>query len=108
MTLKLIKRKKSKHDIIELADYIAHDSMEVAERFMDAAEAAFQFLARTPGAGARRDYLSSSLAGLRVWPIRGFEKHLIFYRDTPEGLEIVRVLHAARDIEAILQSEEEP
>jgi toxin ParE1/3/4 len=34
--------------------------------------------------------------------VKGFEKHLIFYRQRETGIEIVRVLHAARDVEAIL------
>ena len=34
--------------------------------------------------------------------VQGFEKHLVFYRPTEAGIEIVRVLHAARDIAAVL------
>lgn len=36
---------------------------------------------------------------IRVWPIRGFKNHLIFYQVRKGRLEIVRVLHAAQDIE---------
>jgi len=39
--------------------------------------------------------------GLRAWPIDGFRNHLVFYRPTDEGVDIVRVLHGARDIEAL-------
>lgn len=28
----------------------------------------------------------------------GFEKHLIFHRPIPEGIEVVRVLHGAPDL----------
>ncbi|MFC1707767.1 DDE-type integrase/transposase/recombinase [Planctomycetota bacterium] len=42
------------------------------------------------------------LAGIRMWSIRGFKNHLIFYRPSPEGLDVVRVLHGARDIPRIL------
>ena len=38
------------------------------------------------------------LAGLRMLRISKFEKYLIFYRPVPEGTEIIRVLHGARDI----------
>ena len=41
------------------------------------------------------------LAGGRVWRISGFEKHLIFYRPRPEGVEILDVIHGARDLEAL-------
>jgi toxin ParE1/3/4 len=34
-----------------------------------------------------------------VWPIKGFANYLIFYRMRSNSIEIVRVLHGARDIE---------
>ena len=108
MTRKVIRREKAKSDIIELADYIAQDSLQAAEQFISAVETAFRFLSQTPAAGALRDYLNPSLTGLRMWPVRGFAKHLVFYRETPEGLEIVRVLHATRDIEGLFRAEDEP
>lgn len=46
-----------------------------------------------------------TLFGLRRWPIQGFEKHLIFYLVFENTIDIVRVLHSARDIEGILEEE---
>ena len=40
-----------------------------------------------------------------VSTVPGFENHLIFYRVTEEAIEVFRVLHGARDIEAILSEE---
>ena len=37
-----------------------------------------------------------------------FEKYLVFYRQIFEGVEIVRVIHSARDIEAIFEEEHTP
>jgi plasmid stabilization system protein ParE len=34
----------------------------------------------------------------------GFRDYLIFYRELPDRVEIVRVLHGARDIERILRN----
>lgn len=104
MNRKIVKREMAKRDIIEHAIFIAQDNVEAAEKFIAATEAAFRLLAETPGAGALREYLNPSLAGLRMWPIRGFDKHLIFYRETPDALEIVRLLHAARDVEAMFRA----
>ena len=42
------------------------------------------------------------LADIRVWRISGFEKHLIFYRPCPKGVEILDVIHGARDIETLV------
>jgi toxin ParE1/3/4 len=38
-----------------------------------------------------------NLAGIRKWRIKDFDHHLIFYTPHPDGVSIVRVLHAARD-----------
>ncbi|WP_199348910.1 type II toxin-antitoxin system RelE/ParE family toxin [Microcoleus sp. FACHB-SPT15] len=43
---------------------------------------------------------------MRKWSVKGFEKHLIFYLSFDDYIEIVRILHAARDIEAILEPQE--
>ena len=59
-----------------------------------------------PGMGERRESANPRLAELRVWRVEGFEKHLIFYRPTQGGIEIVRVLHGARDIDSVLESED--
>lgn len=75
-----------------------------AERFLGAAEAVFDLLARTQ-LGALRKYLSPRLTGLRMWPIRKFQRLLIFYRPLKDGIEVVRVLHSSRDIAAALENE---
>ncbi len=41
-----------------------------------------------------------------MWFVQGFERHLIFYRVLDDEVEILRVLHAARDIEGIFDDEE--
>lgn len=105
MTARIAKRAKAKQDLIDLAEYIARDNVDAAERFVDAAEAAFLLLSKTPGAGATSEFFTSELAGVRVWPIRGFEKHLIFYRQLADGLEIVRVIHSARDIATLFDED---
>jgi toxin ParE1/3/4 len=39
---------------------------------------------------------------LRCWPVRGFPNHLVFYRPVRGGIDLIRVLHAARDLERLL------
>jgi toxin ParE1/3/4 len=88
------------------ADYLAREaSLETALRFYDAARSTFEKIAQMPALGERRDSANPRLAGLRVWRVEGFEKHLIFYRPTEGGIEIVRVLHGARDIDSVLDVE---
>ncbi len=87
-------------DVLELADYIARDSLDAALRFLEAAEAEFVRLADMPGMGHARKFSSPLLSDVRSWAIPGFKNHLIFYRPIQSGIEVLRVLHGARDIEA--------
>lgn len=46
------------------------------------------------------------LEGLRRFPVTGaFSKYLIFYQITQTGIDVVRVLHGSREVEAILNQE---
>ena len=72
------KTPQAQRDLLELADFIAQDSLDVAERFLDAAEEAFHLLAGMPEMGALCRFQSSEAAGVRVWSIRGFENHLVW------------------------------
>jgi toxin ParE1/3/4 len=93
-------------DLDDQAAYLATEaSLETALRFYDAAGTTFGKLAGMPGLGERWPSANPRLSGLRVWRIEGFEKHLIFYRATDDGIEIVRILHGARDIDTVLEAE---
>ena len=90
-----------RRDLVELADHISHDNLDAALRFLDAAERTFQFLAANREVGQLCQFTHPDSAGLRAWPVDGFRNHLVFYRATMDGVDIVRVLHGARDIEAL-------
>lgn len=94
-------------DLDDQAAYLAQEaSLETALRFYDAAAATFEKIARMPGMGESWKSAQARLVGLRVWRVEGFENHLIFYRPAEDGIEIVRVLHGARDIGSIFGSED--
>jgi toxin ParE1/3/4 len=85
--------------------YFAQSSEEVARRYFEACQNTFTLLAHSPLLGALSGVPNPRLAEVRVWQVRGFEKYLIYYRPVENGIEIVRVLHGARDTEAILCEE---
>ncbi|MEX0866184.1 MAG: type II toxin-antitoxin system RelE/ParE family toxin [Pirellulales bacterium] len=62
-------------------------------------------MAEFPLLGEICAFEQKSESALRVWQVRGFENWLIFYRPISDGVEIVRVLHGARDVVAILQGD---
>jgi toxin ParE1/3/4 len=89
-------------DIVDQALFIGKSSARTAERFFDAVEGTLQTLSQMPGMGAPRDFASRRLKGMRMMPVDGFEKHLIFYMPVENGIEVVRVLHASRDIPSVM------
>jgi len=98
------RRARARLDVLEQAIYLGEEaSEEVALRFIDAVDAAFRRLADTPEIGRLREFRSARLAALRSWPVPGFEKHLIFYRVDAELVEVVRVVHGARDLALALE-----
>jgi toxin ParE1/3/4 len=56
--------------------------------------------------GNPREFRDPALTGMRSWPIRGFGNHLVFYRPTDDGIEILRVLHGARDLRRVFNGDE--
>ena len=97
------KRPQAIRDLAGIAVYLAEESGndELASRFIDAAEASFDELAAMPEMGAARQYKDAALVNVRMWRVSGFPSHLIFYRPLGSGIEVIRVLHAKRDIEAL-------
>ena len=90
--------------MVEQYVYLAeHAGLEIAERFLTNAGETFTDLSRNPGMGGLLSGRSPKLAGLRKWRVGGFEKFLIFYLPRPDGVSIVRVLHAAQDWWTLLE-----
>jgi toxin ParE1/3/4 len=101
MTAAIRRTKEAFSDLNEQATFIQRESPNAAIRFLAAAEATFQRLAAMPELGQRQEFGRKELDGLRVWQVQGFENYLIFYRPFERGIEVFRVLHAARDVAAI-------
>ncbi|MFA6240197.1 MAG: type II toxin-antitoxin system RelE/ParE family toxin [Candidatus Hydrogenedentales bacterium] len=94
-------RPRAKQDIIEQAEYIAASSLASAVRFLDELQLTFGALAKMPEMGAPRSFRNPALKKIRMWPVNGFEKHLIFYRPYKTGIDVIRVLYASRDYHRI-------
>ena len=81
-------------DLLEIWLFIAEDNDGAADRFLDLIEQKCQHLADFPESGRSREDLAP---GLRSVPV---ERHVIFYRPSSAGIEVVRVLSAYRDAPA--------
>src|SRR5687768_13105391 len=105
MSFRLKLRERADLDIEEIALSIAQKNLAASKRFYEAVWDAFEKLGAMPGMGAAREVENARLEGLRCWPIKSFENYLIFYIPIERGIDVVRVLHGARDVGAILARE---
>jgi toxin ParE1/3/4 len=82
-------------DLAEIWFYIARNNRAAADAFIDQVAEKFYTLAAFPHIGRPRPEFGP---GLRSFPIG---RYIIFYRPMDEGIEVIRVLHGARDIESL-------
>ncbi len=105
VSTRIVLRPQAERDLDAQAASIGRDSPAAAARLLDAARATFEQLAEAPELGARQEFQHNRLRSVRVWQVRSFESYLVFYQPTQRGIEVIRLLHAARDIEGILADE---
>jgi toxin ParE1/3/4 len=99
-------RPKADRDLEEEAYYLAtRGSPDLGHRFLIAAHEVFILLASQPNIGWHARLKDPELASLRVFSISGFEKMLVLYRPHHDGVEILRVVHGARNVLALLARE---
>ena len=105
--MKSVIRQRARDDMIRQFRWylVEQDAPDAAFRFLNAVEASVEQLMRVPGTGTPKALGNPALAGLRAWPVEGFEDMRIFYLVEGETLKIVRILHGKRDINRILEGE---
>jgi plasmid stabilization system protein ParE len=87
-------------DLFEIWDFISQDNPEAANRVEEAVFRACDFLADSPLAGRVRKDLAP--LPLRFWVVPPYSKYLIVYDPEKKPLQIIRILHGARDLPSIL------
>jgi toxin ParE1/3/4 len=103
---KIVRRPSANRDLVEIYRYYARQAgIRVADRFFAQAEATFARLARMPRIGTRYEPQEPRYADLRYFPVSRFRMYLVFYRPVRGGIEVLHVLHGARDIAGILAEE---
>jgi antitoxin ParD1/3/4/toxin ParE1/3/4 len=88
---------RAKQDVNHIWDYVADDNIEAADRILDALETTMIKLAKNPGIGHWREELTDKRH--RFFLVYSY---LIVYRHETKPLQIIRVLHASRDVQSIL------
>ena len=93
--VRVVRRPQAEEDILEIWLFIAEDNLAAADAWVDRLDAAFALWATQPKMGRGRDELAP---GLRSFP---FGRYVVFYELLPDGIDVTRVLHGARDIDAV-------
>jgi toxin ParE1/3/4 len=84
------------HARAEIHSHIAKDNPKAARRFVELLRTKARQLAETPGMGrSRADDLRP---GLFSFPVG---QYVLFYREQPGGIVLVRVIHGSRDLPAL-------
>ena len=100
---RLIRRTKQvAGEIIDIYGHIAARNRSAAERVFDEIESTIRFLAEWPGAETRWLSNDPRLADVRMMGLRKYRNYLIFYRVAGDAIEILRVVHGARDLDRVL------
>lgn len=101
----VFRRERASRDLLDAATRYLDDGGEaLALRFVAAVEATIKQLAARPGSGSPRYAALIRRPGLRFRQPRRFP-YLIFYVERPEHIDVLRVLHASRDIPSTLRQD---
>lgn len=93
----IIRSSQSEQDVYEIAVFIARDNPDAAIRLVDRFDETLKMLAENPMAGRAREELAPDV---RSFPVGNY---LLFYRPKQNGIELIRVLHGARDLRRLFR-----
>lgn len=94
--LRLVILPAARADLIEIGDFIAQDNPGRALSFLAEIEEKMLQAAERPDSFPARDDVQAGLRSAR------HGRYLIFFLNTNEVVQIVRVLHGARDLPKVL------
>jgi toxin ParE1/3/4 len=97
---RLVLAPEARNDLQKIDDHIAKDNPSAGRRVLTRLRDLARMLAGAPAMGRNRPELGPD--------IRSFvaDRHVIFYRPSrPAGIEVVRVLHGARDVDALFSAD---
>jgi toxin ParE1/3/4 len=82
----------ARSDLVSIYKYIARDNPTAADRVIHELKQKFRLLASQSLIGQERQELAANLRSFSVG------NYIVLYRPVQNGIEVVRVIHASRDI----------
>jgi toxin ParE1/3/4 len=94
---------EARQDLRAIRDYIVKDHRKAAQRFVMRLRDAARMLAGAPGNGRARPEIGRGVRSFAV------NRYVLFYRSLAgaAGIELIRVLHGARDVDAVFSGDED-
>ncbi len=99
--LPVVRTERAERDLAEILAYLDERNQSAAEKLATAIDARCALLSQLPEMGRPRDELAPGLRSVVVKP------YVIFYRVTKEAVEVLRILHGARDVDSIMAEPDE-
>lgn len=92
-----IRSEQAQQDLEQILDYLDSQSTQAADRFALKFEQTCDLHAMHPGIGASSEEYAPNLRHFTVW------NYAVFYRPIDDGIEIIRIIHGARDIPKLFE-----
>ena len=89
---RILRTRAARSDYDEIWSYLAVRDLTAADRLIDQFDATLESIAATPRMGRKVEELAPNL---RSFPVGNY---LIFYRPLEDGIQLIRLVHGARDI----------
>lgn len=103
--MKVTYREAARDDLIRQFRYylLEQNVPEVAIRFREAVKKTVTLISQQPAIAPPCSLRNPKLENLRSWPVIGFEKIRLYFLWDDDTLRIIRILHAKRNVRAILE-----
>ena len=92
---KVLRAPLAEQDLDEIWDFVANHSAAAADRLIDTIAEKCHVLAGQPEMGQARPELAARVRSFSVG------SYVIFFRPIEDGIEVARVVHGARDVDAL-------
>ena len=94
---RILRTARAEEDYREIWDFVARDDPTAADRLLRKFDEKLQLCVTNPGMGTLRERYAP---GLRSIPVGNY---VLFYRPAENGIELIRVLHGARNFNRIFR-----
>lgn len=88
---------KAVSDLDEIVRYIAAENDDASVRVREAILDTAELLGKFPAAGCVPTFTAERFSGIRFIPVKRYRNYLLFYLEKANEVEVLRVLHGARD-----------